>query len=82
MNDLRAILKQVCVTALYVTHDQEEAFAIGDRVAIMRARPDLGEGGRIEQIGTPQEVYRQPANAYCGALPGLSESHRWEGGGR
>ena len=71
MNDLRAILKQVCVTALYVTHDQEEAFAIGDRVAIMRARPDLGEGGRIEQIGTPQEVYRQPANAYVARFLGF-----------
>ena len=71
MNDLRAILKQVCVTALYVTHDQEEAFAIGDRVAIMRARPDIGEGGRIEQIGTPQEVYRQPGNAYVARFLGF-----------
>jgi len=71
MNDLRAILKQVCVTALYVTHDQEEAYAIGDRVAIMRARPDLGEGGRIEQIGTPQEVYRQPANATVAGFLGF-----------
>ena len=71
MNDLRVILKQVCVTAVYVTHDQEEAFAIGDRVAIMRARPDIGEGGRIEQIGTPQEVYRQPVNAYVARFLGF-----------
>ena len=87
MNDLRAILKQVCVTALYVTHDQEEAFAIGDRVAIMRARPDLGEGGRIEQIGTPQEVYRQPANAYVARflgflnlIDGTVAAGEWENG--
>jgi ABC-type Fe3+/spermidine/putrescine transport system ATPase subunit len=71
MNDLRAILKQVCVTALYVTHDQEEAFAISDRVAIMRARPDLGEGGRVEQIGTPQEIYRYPANAHVARFLGF-----------
>jgi len=71
MNDLRAILKQVCVTAVYVTHDQEEAFAIADRVAIMRTRPDIGEGGRIEQIGTPQEVYRQPINAYVARFLGF-----------
>ena len=89
MNDLRAILKQVCVTALYVTHDQEEAFAIGDRVAIMRARPDLGEGGRIEQIGTPQEVYRQPANAYVARflgflnlIDGTVAAGEWENGRR
>ena len=87
MNDLRAILKQVCVTALYVTHDQEEAFAIGDRVAIMRARPDLGEGGRIEQIGTPQEVYRQPANAtvarflgFQNLIDGTVAAGEWESG--
>jgi ABC-type Fe3+/spermidine/putrescine transport system ATPase subunit len=71
MNDLRAILKQVCVTALYVTHDQEEAFAISDRVAIMRARPEIGEGGRVEQIGTPQEIYRQPANAIVARFLGF-----------
>jgi ABC-type Fe3+/spermidine/putrescine transport system ATPase subunit len=56
MNELRAILKQVGVTALYVTHDQQEAFAVADRIVVMRQ-------GRIEQIGTPQQVYRHPANA-------------------
>ncbi len=71
MNDLRAILKGVGVTGLYVTHDQEEAFAIADRVAIMRARLEAGEGGRVEQIGTPQEVYRQPAGAYVARFLGF-----------
>lgn len=56
MNELRTILKQVGVTALYVTHDQQEAFAVADRIVVMRQ-------GRIEQIGTPQQVYRHPANA-------------------
>jgi ABC-type Fe3+/spermidine/putrescine transport system ATPase subunit len=71
MNDLRAILKRVGVTALYVTHDQEEAFAIGDRVAILRARLEAGQGGHIEQIGAPQEVYRQPASEYVARFLGF-----------
>jgi ABC-type Fe3+/spermidine/putrescine transport system ATPase subunit len=71
MNDLRAILKQVGVTALYVTHDQEEAFAIADRIAILQARPEAGEGGHIEQVGAPQEVYRRPASAYVARFLGF-----------
>jgi ABC-type Fe3+/spermidine/putrescine transport system ATPase subunit len=65
MVELRAILKRVGLTALYVTHDQEEAFAISDRVMIMRA-------GRIVQRGTPQDVYRQPASAWVARFLGLS----------
>lgn len=72
MNDLRAILKRVGVTALYVTHDQEEAFAIADRVLIMRARLEAGEGGRVEQAGKPQEIYRQPATPYVARFLGFS----------
>jgi ABC-type Fe3+/spermidine/putrescine transport system ATPase subunit len=64
MNELRAILKRVGLTALYVTHDQEEAFAIGDRVIIMRA-------GRIVQRGAPQEVYSHPASAWVARFLGL-----------
>ncbi len=71
MNELRAILKRVGVTAIYVTHDQEEAFAIADRVLIMRARPEAGEGGWIEQGGTPAEVYRHPATAYVAQFLGF-----------
>ncbi len=71
MNDLRGILKQVGVMALYVTHDQEEAFAIADRIVILRARPERGEGGRVEQIGAPQEVYRRPASSYVARFLGL-----------
>ena len=65
MNDLRVILKRVGVTTIYVTHDQEEAFAIADRIMIMQARLDLGEGGRIIQSGPPEDVYRHPATAYA-----------------
>ncbi len=71
MNDLRAILKQVGVTALYVTHDQEEAFAIADRIAILHARLEAGEGGHIEQVGAPQEVYRRPASVYVARFLGF-----------
>ena len=71
MNELRNILKRVGVTALYVTHDQEEAFAVADRVLIMRARPERGEGGWIEQEGTPADVYRSPQTEYVAAFLGF-----------
>jgi ABC-type Fe3+/spermidine/putrescine transport system ATPase subunit len=62
--ELRRILKQVGVTAVYVTHDQQEAFAIADRVLIMNA-------GRIEQEGPPQAVYRRPANRFVARFLGM-----------
>jgi ABC-type Fe3+/spermidine/putrescine transport system ATPase subunit len=71
MNELPSILKEVGLTALYVTHDQGEAFAIADRVLIMRPRLDLGQGGHIEQAGTPQEVYRQPATRFVAEFLGF-----------
>jgi ABC-type Fe3+/spermidine/putrescine transport system ATPase subunit len=71
MNDLRAILKRLGLTAVYVTHDQEEAFAIADRVLIMRARPESGEGGWIEQNGLPNQVYRYPATLYVARFLGF-----------
>ena len=57
MVDLQNILHQLKQTAIYVTHDQEEAFAVADRIILMNS-------GRIEQIGTPQEIYRDPASAF------------------
>jgi len=63
--ELRAILNEVGVTAIYVTHDQEEAFALADRVAILHR-------GRIVQQGTPQEVYRRPASAWVARFLGLA----------
>lgn len=52
-------------TTLYVTHDQEEALTMSDRVAIM-------SGGRVEQIGTPQELYKKPVNAFVARFLGES----------
>lgn len=71
MNELRGILNRVGMTALYVTHDQQEAFAVADRVLIMRARPEQGQGGWIEQEGTPDEVYRHPASEYVARFLGF-----------
>jgi ABC-type Fe3+/spermidine/putrescine transport system ATPase subunit len=72
MGELRRILKQAPagssdargVTSLYVTHDQQEAFAIADRVVIMNA-------GRIEQVGQPLAVYRQPASPFVARFLGM-----------
>lgn len=72
MGELRRILKQAPagpggpegITAIYVTHDQQEAFAIGDRVVVMNA-------GRIEQVGSPLAVYRQPANPFVAGFLGM-----------
>jgi ABC-type Fe3+/spermidine/putrescine transport system ATPase subunit len=55
--DLQGILNQMHQTAIYVTHDQEEAFTVADRIILLNA-------GRIEQIGTPQEIYGDPASIF------------------
>jgi sulfate transport system ATP-binding protein len=54
---LRQLHDEIHITTLFVTHDQEEALEVSDRVAILRA-------GRIEQIGTPEEIYDQPASPF------------------
>ncbi len=64
MLDLRQILQRVGVTAVYVTHDQTEAFAIADRVVVMNA-------GRIEQMATPQGLYARPATAFVARFLGF-----------
>jgi ABC-type Fe3+/spermidine/putrescine transport system ATPase subunit len=57
VTELKAILRGLNQTAIYVTHDQEEAFVISDRVILMNS-------GRIEQIGTPNEIYRDPGSLF------------------
>ncbi|CAN5662859.1 ABC transporter ATP-binding protein [soil metagenome] len=64
MSELRLILKRLGMTALYVTHDQQEAFAIADRLVVMRQ-------GQIEQMGAPAQVYHQPATAFVAAFLGF-----------
>jgi putative spermidine/putrescine transport system ATP-binding protein len=55
--EIDRLLRQLGITAVYVTHDQGEAMALGDRIVVM-------EKGRIAQSGTPQEIYHRPATAF------------------
>jgi spermidine/putrescine transport system ATP-binding protein len=63
--ELKALQERVGITFLYVTHDQEEALTMSDRLAVMNA-------GRIVQIGSPREVYEEPADAYVADFLGVS----------
>jgi putative spermidine/putrescine transport system ATP-binding protein len=63
--ELRRIQQDLGITAVYVTHDQEEALSIADRIAVMRA-------GRIEQIGGPEEIYRHPKTDFVADFVGIS----------
>lgn len=71
--EIREVLKEAGMTALLVTHDQEEALSFADRVAVMR-------GGRIEQVGTPEEVYYRPRTLFVAQFLGrtnllLAQAH-------
>lgn len=63
--ELKRIQQEVGITFLYVTHDQEEALTMSDRLAVMNA-------GQIEQIGTPIEVYERPATEFVAGFIGIS----------
>ena len=63
--EIRALLKKVNVPAIFITHDQEEALELGDRVAVLNV-------GRIEQIGTPFEIYNTPATEYVATFLGAA----------
>ncbi len=63
--ELAEIHREVGTVFVYVTHDQEEALALSDRIAVMRA-------GRIEQIGTPEEIYRRPRSRFVAEFIGES----------
>ena len=64
-DDLRVILKQTGMTALYVTHDQAEAVVLGDRIGVMR-------DGKLLQIGTPDEIYNRPADLFVANFTGAT----------
>jgi spermidine/putrescine ABC transporter ATP-binding subunit len=63
--ELKSIQREVGITFVYVTHDQEEALTMSDRLAVM-------SNGRVEQIGTPSEVYEEPSTAYVADFLGVS----------
>ena len=61
--EIRRIVKENNLTGIYVTHDQEEALSMADRVAIL-------DGGRVVRVGTPEQVYRNPISAYVAGFVG------------
>jgi putative spermidine/putrescine transport system ATP-binding protein len=65
--ELKSIQQRVGLTFIYVTHDQEEALTMSDRLAVFNA-------GRIEQVGTPAEVYERPATSFVAGFVGVSNT--------
>ena len=63
--EIRALQKSLGITAIYVTHDQEEAMSVSDRIALMNA-------GRLEQVGVPVEIYRKPATRFAAEFMGTT----------
>ena len=71
--ELKRIQQQVGITFIYVTHDQEEALTMSDTVVVMN-------GGKIQQIGTPEDIYNEPKNAFVADFIGTAASpptSRW-----
>jgi ABC-type Fe3+/spermidine/putrescine transport system ATPase subunit len=63
--EIHSLLRQIKVPAIFITHDQEEALELGDRIAVINA-------GRIEQIGTPDQVYNRPETEYVATFLGAA----------
>jgi len=74
-DELRAIQRSVGITTVFVTHDQAEALGLSDRIAVM-------SGGRIEQLGTPRDVYERPATRFVADFIGASTILRGRAVGR
>ena len=68
--ELKRIQREVGITFIYVTHDQEEALTMSDRIAVMNA-------GRVEQIGTPTEIYDRPATVFVAGF--IGQANLWHG---
>jgi ABC-type Fe3+/spermidine/putrescine transport system ATPase subunit len=66
-HELRALQKRVGITAIYVTHDREEALTLADRIAVI-------DGGRVLQYGTPEEIFHQPASPFVAGFMGADNS--------
>jgi multiple sugar transport system ATP-binding protein len=72
--ELKKFQHRIGVTTIYVTHDQVEAMGLGDRIAVMSA-------GRLRQVGTPEEIYNQPADTFVAGFIGIPPMNflEWEG---
>ena len=68
--ELKRIQREVGITFVYVTHDQEEALTMSDRIAVMNA-------GNVEQIGTPHEIYDRPASVFVAGF--IGQANLWQG---
>jgi spermidine/putrescine transport system ATP-binding protein len=68
--ELKRIQREVGITFVYVTHDQEEALTMSDRIAVMNA-------GNVEQIGTPTEIYDRPATVFVAGF--IGQANLWHG---
>jgi ABC-type Fe3+/spermidine/putrescine transport system ATPase subunit len=73
--ELRRIQRELAMTFLFVTHDQEEALALSDRVAVM-------DRGRVEQVGTPEEIYERPASRFVAGFVGAGNFFEGTGDGK
>jgi putative spermidine/putrescine transport system ATP-binding protein len=65
--EIRELIRRVGITTVLVTHEQDEAFDLGDRVAVLR-------GGKLEQVGTPEELYASPVSEFVAAFVGRSSA--------
>ena len=63
--EISALVREAAATTVYITHDQAEAFALADRVGVL-------ERGRLVQLGTPEEIYTQPATPFVARFTGLA----------
>ena len=68
-HELREVIKRVGITTVFVTHEQEEAFDLGDRIAVLNQ-------GRLEQTGTPDALYEHPANLFVATFVGRANVFR------
>ncbi len=66
-HELRALQKRVGITAVYVTHDREEALTLADRIAVI-------DSGKIAQLGTPEEIFHRPASSFVAGFMGADNS--------
>jgi putative spermidine/putrescine transport system ATP-binding protein len=64
-DEIRSLQRRLGITTVFVTHDQQEAMAISDRVAVMRS-------GQVEQLGSPRELYQNPKNSFVARFVGIS----------
>ena len=67
--ELRQVIKRIGITTVFVTHEQEEAFDLGDRIAVLN-------GGRLEQVGLPLELYEHPVNLFVATFVGRANVFR------